>query len=285
MLLKTYFERLYPYILDDIYHPSRKNYGVMVLHILSSAGSKIEKFQKGKKYTSEDVPLERKLYDGSRELSVELKSSFSPFDIDGLTSFYEKNINDDQVGNVAAAFSISPSPNISKTRLCKSLALQLKAFVDSNDENAADIVLIEYQEMIAEPQETQAEAESHQPVSALYPNDNFYPRSKYRPIYDVRTYEKFTHTWSFENTGEHTWRGRRLFFSNHDTVRPRASAIYIDIPVTLPHKGVVLTIEMDARGFEEKSECKWIMVDSENNDCFPNSGFFSFVVNTRFDYK
>lgn len=42
---------------------------------------------------------------------------------------------------------------------------------------------------------------------------------------------------------------------------------------------------MDARCFEGKSECKWIMVDSDNNDCFPKRNTFVFVVSTKFEYQ
>ncbi len=283
MLLKTYFKRLYPLVWDGIYYPSRRNYGVMVLRILSAAGSKTFKFKKEKRYTSEDVPLERKLYDGSRTMSPELKSSFSPFNLEGLTDFFSKSIKEEQLGDVATAFGIPPSPDISKIYLCKALSLQLNAFVDSDNEEATDIVALEYQKMLSAPQpEVKKE---YRPAPTRYTDDQVYLRTKYKPTYDVKLYEEFTHTWSFENAGTQTWRGRRLYFSNHDTARPRAKMIYIDIPETPPHKGVVLSVEMDARGFEERTECRWIMVDSENNDCFPNSGYFSFFINARYEYK
>ena len=282
MHLKKYFSRLYPHIWDGIYYPSRKNYGIFVLQCLVSAGSKSFKFQKGKRYTSGDVPLERKLFDGSRTMSLDIKESFSPFNTSGLAAFYEKNIKDDQIEGVATAFAIPPSADISKPHLCKALALQLKAFVDSDNEEAADIVSAEYQRLLSQPQEENGE--EHSPMSVLYKDDQLYLKTKFRPIYDVKLYEKFIHTWSFENTGEQVWRGRKLYFSNHETARPRAKNNYIDIPETPPHKGVVLSVEMDARGFEERTECLWIMVDSENNDCFPNNGSFSFVINARYDY-
>ena len=57
------------------------------------------------------------------------------------------------------------------------------------------------------------------------------------------------------------------------------------LPGSPPHMGVKITVSMDARGFEGKTECKWIMVDSDNNDCFPNSSTFTFVVSTKYDYQ
>ena len=35
MLLETYFKRLYPLVWDGLYYPSRQNYGILVLRILS----------------------------------------------------------------------------------------------------------------------------------------------------------------------------------------------------------------------------------------------------------
>lgn len=139
MLLKTYFERLYPLVWDGIYYPSRKNQGILVLRILSAAGSTTCIFRKGKRYTSEDVPLERKLYDGSRTMSPELKNSFNPFNVDGLTAFFSDIIKDEQLNSVAAAFGIPPSLDLSKQPLCSALSFQLKAFVDSSDEEADDM--------------------------------------------------------------------------------------------------------------------------------------------------
>lgn len=127
--------------------------------------------------------------------------------------------------------------------------------------------------------------ETYHSASVLYPGDQIYFKSKFRPTYQVNIYEKFQHTWEFENTGTQVWRGRRLYFLNHDAVRPRADANYIDIPDTPPHKGVKITVSMDARGFEGKSECKWIMVDNDDNDCFPNSNTFTFFVSAKFEYQ
>lgn len=282
MLLCSYFQQLYPYFRAETYSPSRKNCGILVLRILVAAGSTKCSFRKGNTYTSGDVPLERKLFDGSKTMSRELKDSFAPFDVKGLAEFYLNNIDDSKLIRMAAAFGIPPSPEISKIYLCKALSLQLKSFVDSDMEDNADIVFIEYQKLLAEPQNNIQIAPQ---ASVLYPGDNIRLRSKYRPVYDVGIYEKFIHTWSFENVGTQTWRGRRLYFSNCGSVRPKAEFIYIDIPELSPSGKVDLSVEIDPRGFEDKTKCEWIMVDGMNNDCFPNSEYFMFVVNARYEYK
>lgn len=283
MLVKTYFERLYPHIRTAVYYPSRKNNGIFVTLCFCAAGSTHFPFTKGKRYTSEDVPLPRKLYDGSRTMTADIKSSFHPFNEDGLAAFYKENIETAKMRDVMLAFGIPPTTEMDDDCLCRSLAIQFRAFIESDTDEADDIVALEYQKLLTEPQMETAESYHH--TSVLYPGDQIYFKSKFRPIYQVNIYEKFQHTWEFENTGTQKWRGRRLFFSNHDAVRPRAKENYIDIPDTPPHKDVKITVSMDARGFEGISECKWIMVDSDGNDCFPNSNTFTFVVSAKFEYQ
>jgi len=248
-----------------------------------AAGSNHFPFTKGKRYTSEDVPLPRKLYDGSRTMTPDIKSSFYPFNEDGLAAFYKENIETAKMRDVMIAFGIPPTSEMNEDCLCRALAIQFRAFIESDTDEADDIAAMEYQKLLAEPKEETAE--TYHPASVLYPGDQIYFKSKFRPTYQVNIYEKFQHTWEFENTGTQVWRGRRLYFLNHDAVRPRADANYIDIPDTPPHKGVKITVSMDARGFEGKSECKWIMVDSDDNDCFPNSNTFTFLVSAKFEYQ
>lgn len=283
MLAQVYFERVYPHIRSEIFYPSRKNNGIFITLCFCAAGSNYFPFKKGKRYTSGDVPSQRKIFDGSRPMTPDAKASFNPFNMDELAKFYEENIEDGKVREIMLVFGIPPQTEICKNYLCMALAVQFHAFVASNTDEADDIVATEYQRLLSQPQERQCEP-YHQP-SVLYPGDQIYSKSTFRPTYTVNIYELFQHSWEFENTGTQTWRGRRLYFSNHDAVRPRAETIYIDIPDTPPHKSVKITVSMDARGFEEKSECKWIMIDSENNDCFPDYNIFTFIVIAKFKYE
>ena len=283
MLVKTYFERLYPHIRTELYYPSRKNSGIFVMRCFCAAGSNHFPFTKGKRYTSGDVPLPRKLYDGSQTMTPDIKASFHSFDEYGLTAFYKENIETAKMRDVMVAFGIPPTSKMNEDCLCRALAIQFRAFIESDTDEADDIAAMEYQKLLADPKEETTE--TYHSASVLYPGDQIYFKSKFRPTYQVNIYEKFQHTWEFENTGTQVWRGRRLYFLNHDAVRPRADANYIDIPDTPPHKGVKITVSMDARGFEGKSECKWIMVDNDDNDCFPNSNTFTFFVSAKFEYQ
>lgn len=283
MLLRTYFEQIYKHTLPEAFHPSRKNAGVLVLHCLSAAGSPHFKFSKEKRYTSEDVPTERKYFDGSRSMTEAVKASFHDFNVDAVTTVIMGYIDKQQMRELMLDFGIPPNLERNINCLCRALAIQLKHFVDSLTDEASDIVLLEYQRLLFEPQDTRQHI---QPLcTSLYTDDSVYLKSKYRPTYTVDIYQVFQHTWEFENAGIQTWRGRKLFFSNHDAVRPKADHIYIDIPDTPPNKGVQLTVTMDARGFEGSYECNWVMIDSGGNNCYPNSNQFSFVINTRFSPK
>ena len=280
MLLQTYFERIYKHTLSEAYYPSRRNAGILVLRCLAAAGSRHFTFDKEKKYTSGDVPLERKYFDGSRTMTQDIKDSFHNFDVDAVAAVLLGLIGKNQIRDVMLSFGIPPSMAENAKCLCRALALQLKGFITSQTDEATDIVLLEYQRLLSEPQ---AADKSVQSVGVpLYPDDQVYYKSKFRPTYDVDIYKVFQHTWEFDNVGTQTWRGRRLFYVNHDTARPRADRIYIDIPDTPPNKGVKLTVTMDPRGFEGTHECKWVMIDSGGDNCFPNSNQFSFVVHTRF---
>lgn len=283
MLVKTYFERLYPHIRTEVYYPSRKNSGIFVTLCFCAAGSNHFPFTKGKRYTSEDVPLQRKLYDGTRTMTVDIKASFHRFNEDGLAAFYKENIETKKMRDVMVAFGIPPTSEVNEDSLCRALAIQFRAFVESDTDEADDIVAMEYEKFLAEPKGETAEA--YHPASVLYQGDQVYLKSKFRPTYQVNIYEVFLHTWEFENVGTQVWRGRRLYLSNHALIRPRTDTNYIDIPDTPPHKGVKITVSMDARGFEGKTECKWIMVDKDNNDCFPNSNTFTFLVSAKFEYQ
>ncbi len=106
VLVKTYFERLYPHIRTELYYPSRKNSGIFVMRCFCAAGSNHFPFTKGKRYTSGDVPLPRKLYDGSRTMTPDIKASFHSFDEYGLTAFYKENIETAKMRDVMVAFGI-----------------------------------------------------------------------------------------------------------------------------------------------------------------------------------
>lgn len=139
-----------------------------------------------------------------------------------------------------------------------------------------------YQQLLEEPEQ---EASSYRHVSSLYPDDIVYIKPEHKRSYAGFMYETLEITWQFSNLGKQTWRGRRLYLSNHDEIRPRAESNYVDIPETPPNKGVRVSALIELRPFEGHTKCKWIMVDSDGNDCFPGSSMFSIDIDVRFKRK
>ena len=223
----------------------------------------------------------RNLCNGTKPFTVEQKRPLrGRNNLHSLISFFTEAIADTLVTNVIAAFGIPEKDPPDKDALCTALAHQMRLLIDSDDEDVDDILTVEYQKAKnADPVNNIAPQITSRPP---YPGDSIYMKSKWRPVYSVGLDEIFEHTWEFDNVGTQTWTGRRLYFSNHDEVRPRAETNYIDIPVTPPNHSVKLTVQMDARSFEERSECKWIMIDDVGKDCFPNSSQFTIVVDVTF---
>ena len=281
MELSEYFSRIFPSTAGQMYYPSRKNNGIFVCFCFSTAGSNYFTPKTGR-MTSADVPLERKLYDGSRKMSPELKASFKTFDADGLCAYFEKIIDKDKYGDVMLSFAIPPTEEKNPQALRRALADQFKEFIESAKEDAADIVAMQYQRYLTE---TETEPSSYHHISSLYPDDTVYIKPNHKRSYSGFMYEKLTVTWKFSNLGKQTWRGRKLYLSNHGEIRPRAESNYIEIPETPPNKGVEVTTVIELRPFEGHTTCHWIMVDSEDNDCYPGSRTFDIEIDVKFKRK
>ncbi len=281
MELSEYFSRIFPSTAGQMYYPSRKNNGIFVCFCFSTAGSNYFTPKTGR-MTSADVPLERKLYDGSRKMSPELKASFKTFDADGLCAYFEKIIDKDKYGDVMLSFAIPPTEEKKPQALRRALADQFKEFIESDKEDAADIVAMQYQRYLTE---TETEPSSYHHISSLYPDDTVYIKPNHKRSYSGFMYEKLTVTWKFSNLGKQTWRGRKLYLSNHGEIRPRAESNYIEIPETPPNKGVEVTTVIELRPFEGHTTCHWIMVDSEDNDCYPGSRTFDIEIDVKFKRK
>lgn len=279
--LSEYFSRIFPSTAGQMYYPSRKNNGIFVCFCFSTAGSNYFTPKTGR-MTSADVPLERKLYDGSRKMSPELKASFKTFDADGLCAYFEKIIDKDKYGDVMLSFAIPPTEEKNPQALRRALADQFKEFIESDKEDAADIVAMQYQRYLTE---TETEPSSYHHISSLYPDDTVYIKPNHKRSYSGFMYEKLTVTWKFSNLGKQTWRGRKLYLSNHGEIRPRAESDYIEIPETPPNKGVDISTVIELRPFEGHTTCHWIMVDSEDNDCYPGSRMFDIEIDVKFKRK
>ena len=166
--------------------------------------------------------------------------------------------------------------------LRKALVAQFRAFIDSDTEEVADIVAMMYQQYLEDPE---PQVRSFHRISSLYPDDTVYMKPEHKRSYSGYMYDRLEVTWKFSNLGKQTWKGRRLYLSNHDEVRPRAESNYVDIPDTPPNTGVQVSVTVDLRPFEDTWMCKWIMIDSEGNDCFPGSRMFDIEISVKFKRK
>jgi len=210
----------------------------------------------------------KQFYSGDKQLTENQKSSLRGRDnISSLTEFFETNISDGQSSVVIAAFGVPEKAAPNKKALAAALALQARAIFNSDEDEVDDIIAMEYQKALSEP----STSSPQQALTPLYPGDSAWTEFKPHQTYAVECYEKIVHTWIIHNTGNQTWYGRKLVFSNQDRVRPRAEATSIDIPDTLPNQIIRIVANIDARHIEGKFDCEWVMQDADGIDCFPNS--------------
>lgn len=282
MELSEYFSRIFPSTDANMYYPNRRNNGIFVSFCFIEAGSNYFSHKLGDRLKSDDVPLERKLYDGSRKMSQDLKDSFKTFNEDGLCAYFEKIIEKSKYDDVMLAFGIPPTAEKKPQALRRALAVQFKAFIDSDAETAADVVAMTYQQLLVEPKQ---EPSTFHHISSLYQDDTVYIKPDHKRSYSGFMYERLTVTWKFSNLGTQTWRGRKLYLSNYDEIRPRAESNYIEIPETPPKTGVDISVVIELRPFEGHTTCHWIMVDSDGNDCYPGSRMFDIDIDVKFKRK
>ena len=153
---------------------------------------------------------------------------------------------------------------------------------EANSQTFGDL---EYSKALALLSVPAEEPSSFHHISSLYPDDTVYIKPDHKRSYSGFMYEKLTITWKFSNLGTQTWRGRKLYLSNHDEIRPRAESNYIEIPETPPKTGVEISVVIELRPFEGRTTCHWIMVDSDDNDCYPGSRMFDIDIDVKFKRK
>ena len=277
--LKDYFKPIYDKTDKNLYYPSRKNAGIFITKLFIAGGSNHFSLLNGKN-KSENVETQRKIFNGSFEFTPDLKMSFRPVDIDGLTAFYREAIPDNRIKELMRDFGIPDDIAEDAEPFCKALAYQFEAFVQSITQEADDIVLMKYQQLM-EVGDIPSSALLH----TKYPYDMAMISPNQLSLHRITSHDKnVVHEWVIQNRGKREWRGRRLFFSNHAEVKPRAPSNYVDIPDTLPGEYVKVATSMDARRHEGKTVCHWIMIDDQGEDCFPNSNTFDFTLIADFVY-
>ena len=277
--LRDYFKAIYEATSKDIYYPSRKNAGIFITKLFIAGGSTVFSLPKGTVKTK-SVEKQRKIYNGSAELTPELKASFNPLDREKLCAFYMEAIPDDTSPALMLCFHVPSEGQKNKRLFCMALAVQFDAFLGSSNQSADDIVTLEYQQLQEGKDPVQEQA-----IEVCHHGDNALPSSNQKRVHEVTAHDKnIQHEWIVQNTGKCEWVGRKLFFENHAEVVPRANSNYVAVPTTRPGEFARMATVIDERRHEGKTVCHWVMIDNQGRDCFPNSRMFDFTLDAKFVY-
>ena len=117
---------------------------------------------------------------------------------------------------------------------------------------------------------------------ARYPGDKIKVSFGREKRYRVNCYDAFQHTWTIDNAGTVEWRGRRLFLTNSADIKLKVESIYLDVPTLRPGEQIKIATGIEARGKEDTAEYKWIMIDKDGNNCFPEDRSLYITVTVEF---
>ena len=264
MVLENFCKGLYPAC------PAFTNHESFIRALFTAAGRDV--------YISDSY--RRNLFSGYKPFVEKQKSELRGHDNQKtLEDFFYENIADDKVMDVLLAFSVPEKNEPNKKALSTALALQMKALIDSgDDEEADDLILAAYQEAKAAPPDDETMVSVFKP---LYPGDDVYVGTN--PTYKIQSHDTVTHTWSIMNAGKVTWIGRKLVYRRGAKDRPEALPSEILLPTVKPSESVKITTTFDGRGFDGIFHCFWEMQDSDGENCFPKrDSLFSVTIDAKF---
>ncbi len=98
-------------------------------------------------------------------------------------------------------------------------------------------------------------------------------------------YQVFRHEWRLMNDGEMAWSGRALVCTNPMDPAIRPSIDRVSIPDCEPSRASshTVSVDLEIQHAEGRLKSRWLMVDSDGNDCFPDEpGKFDIIVQARF---
>lgn len=264
MVLENFCKGIYPAC------PTFTNHESFIDGLCKAAGREL----------SISVSYKRNLFGGSKPFVANQKIDLRGHDNKkSLEDFFYKNVADDKIMDVLLAFGVPEKNEPNKKALSTALALQMKALIDSgDDEEADDLILAVYQEAKAAPPDDETAVSVFKP---LYPGDDVYVGTN--AIYKIQSHETVSHTWSIQNAGKVTWIGRKLVYRRGPKDRPEATPSEIPIPTVKPQESVKITTTFDGRGFDGVFHCFWEMQDSDGENCFPKrDSLFSVTIDAKF---
>ena len=259
--IKSYdfLNKIYPFV------SGQQNQGVFVINITNAAGSKYLTLPANKtKRTTAYLETERS-YAKQTPLPAAYKASFpDSIPIRDIDSFLKNIFRKEKIRECMDRFGIPGASEENLDYLVHALSMQFAAFIQSDGDEADNIILTEYQRQLnGEPENIFI----LQPT--MYKNDDFWEEGKEREM-NVGCYENVTHTWIIHNSGKCNWVGRKLVLVGSEDLEIDIKENEVTIPDTNPNEIVKVFVEIDSRGMEGSHECKWEMHDSAGNNCFPN---------------
>ena len=196
-----------------------------------------------------------------------------------LKEFFQKHLKDEYVDPLIDAAGVPTSVERKKEFIAAALAEQVKAFVESKDEDV-DLILAEAYER----QRVSEIQSGYQIPQVLYAGDNVWVEPGGNK-HAVGCYEEIHHEWVIHNYGKAIWTKRKLVLVNQPEIRPKFSVTELSLPDVMPGEITKIAVDISANGFEGSFDCKWEMQDSEGKNCFPNSRYvFDINVTVSFDY-
>ena len=260
-----------------------KNQGVFVVKCFLAAGS--HHFKMPDKYNQKSTELESarmlmKEDTNHRRLTDQMKKSF-PVPLEkGLAEYLSADVSDEQLRAALTELGITISTEANVDIYGKALSDQFQLFVTSDDYVVEDIVAKRYMERLNETDHD----DYPDAVSGKYQDDRIGVFKNAKGFqYEVDCESSFRHEWVIRNSGKILWKNRKLKMINQGEIRPRAVQAVIPIPDTEPGEIVKVSVEIECRGFEGTYECKWIMVDQDEVDCFPDETGLNVIVISTFE--
>lgn len=88
----------------------------------------------------------------------------------------------------------------------------------------------------------------------------------------LRTYEEVQYSFKLLNDGSVEWRGRTLQCTNptDDLLRPEQSTVSVSDTAPSRFLAIDVPVTLRAQHMEGDAQSRWVMLDEEGHDCFPN---------------
>ena len=197
---------------------------------------------------------------------------------DNVKNFFYDNIADNCLQKLFGYYGIVEKDEPDKNAFCYALAMQLQALIDTDEDEAADIINAMYQQAKAGHS---VPADKIKEYGSKYIGDQIWVEEMGK-LHEKSCYQTFTHTWTIHNQGKIVWSGRRIICINQNEVSPKARRTEIEVPETLPNKVVKLNVDVETKTIEGKYSLKWIMVDQDGENCFNHDSSLDINVTVSF---